>query len=43
MPRLTWALELGHTTTGVVFAHYRELVLPEEARRFWSLTPDVVP
>lgn len=30
------ALELGHMTTRLLFAHYRELVSPEEAARFWS-------
>jgi len=36
------ALELGHTTTAIVFAHYRELVLPEDAERFWKLRPEMV-
>lgn len=35
-PRL--ALELGNSVP-VIMEHYRELVLPVEAERFWSLTP----
>lgn len=30
------ALELGHTTTAMLFAHYRELVTPEDAALFWK-------
>ena len=33
------ALELGHGTTQMLFAHYRELVRPEEAERYWNITP----
>ena len=34
------ALQLGHTDSKLLFAHYRELVHPEDARAFWQLTPD---
>jgi integrase len=33
------ALELGHHDSRVTFAHYRELVKPKEAARFWNLRP----
>lgn len=33
------ALEMGHTTTKEIFAHYRELVRPEEAERYWNIMP----
>jgi integrase len=33
------ALELGHTGTALIFQHYRELVRPAEAERFWNLLP----
>jgi hypothetical protein len=33
------ALELGHHDSRVTFAHYRELVKPKEATRFWQLKP----
>lgn len=33
------ALELGHTDTGIIFAHYRELVRPAQADAFWSIEP----
>lgn len=33
------ALEMGHTTTKEIFAHYRELVRPEEAERYWNIRP----
>jgi integrase len=33
------ALELGHHDSRVTFAHYRELVKPKEATRFWKLKP----
>jgi integrase len=35
------AAELGHTTPQLLYSTYRELVLPEEAERFWRLIPDV--
>jgi integrase len=33
------ALELGHTNSNLVFQHYRQLVRPKEAKRYWSLEP----
>jgi integrase len=33
------ALEMGHTDSGMIFNHYRELVRPKEAGRYWSIRP----
>jgi len=33
------ALELGHHDSRVTFAHYRELVKPKEAARYWQIKP----
>jgi integrase len=33
------ALELGHHDSRVTFAHYRELVKPKEAARYWNIRP----
>jgi len=33
------ALELGHHDSRVTFTHYRELVKPKEAARYWKLIP----
>ncbi len=33
------AHELGHGSTQMLYAHYRELVRPAEAERFWALRP----
>jgi integrase len=33
------ALELGHSESGTLFRHYRELVRPENARAFWNIVP----
>jgi integrase len=35
----TLAGELGHTNSNLVFQHYRQLVKPREAKRYWSLAP----
>ncbi len=35
------AAELGHTGPQMLYSTYRELVLPEEAQRYWKLVPDV--
>jgi integrase len=35
----TLALEMGHTSTAILFEHYRELVRPEDAEAFWGLHP----
>lgn len=33
------ALEMGHIDSGMIFNHYRELVKPKEAERFWDIRP----
>ena len=33
------ALQLGHSESRTLFAHYRELVKPEEAKAYWNLFP----
>jgi integrase len=33
------ALELGHHDSRITFTHYRELVRPKEAERYWSIRP----
>jgi len=33
------SLELGHTNATLVFQHYRELVRPKEAERYWQIKP----
>lgn len=33
------ALEMGHTTPHMIFDHYREVVTPQEAERFWNVRP----
>jgi integrase len=33
------ALEMGHTNSGLIFNHYRELVRPKEASRYWEINP----
>jgi integrase len=33
--------ELGHTSPKMLYSTYRELVLPEEAQRYWKLVPEV--
>jgi len=33
------AAELGHSTPHMLYSTYRELVLPEEAERYWSIGP----
>jgi integrase len=34
------AAELGHSTSQMLYSTYREVVLPEEAERYWSITPN---
>ena len=34
------ALELGHHDSRITFAHYRELVKPKEAERYWNISPE---
>jgi integrase len=33
------ASELGHTTSQLVYQHYRELVTPEQAKHYWKIMP----
>jgi len=33
------ASELGHSTSQMLYSTYRELVLPEEAERYWKIVP----
>jgi integrase len=33
--------ELGHTSPQMLYSTYRELVLPDEAERYWKIDPDV--
>jgi hypothetical protein len=33
------ASELGHTTSQLVYQHYRELVTPEQAKHYWNIAP----
>src|SRR5262249_25035769 len=33
------ALELGHASAHLVFQHYRQLVRPKNAERYWSIAP----
>jgi integrase len=35
------ALQLGHHDSRITFAHYRELVKPKEAARYWNIKPAV--
>jgi integrase len=35
------ALELGHHDTRITFAHYRELVKPKDAERYWNIRPSI--
>ena len=35
------ALELGHTNSNLVFQHYRQLVRPKQAERYWKIAPAV--
>jgi integrase len=34
------ALQMGHQSAGMTFAHYRELVRPKEAERYWNIMPE---
>jgi integrase len=33
------ALEMGHTNQQMIFVHYRQLVRPKEAARYWKICP----
>jgi len=34
------ALMLGHTTTGLLFDHYKALATPQQAEQYWSIKPE---
>jgi hypothetical protein len=34
------ALEMGHADSGMLFNHYRALVRPKEAERYWNIRPE---
>lgn len=36
------ALQMGHSTTAMIFAHYREVVTPQDAAAYWKITPPVL-
>ncbi len=36
------ALELGHTNAQLIFAHYRQLIEPKDAARYWNIMPSGV-
>jgi integrase len=36
------ALEMGHRHTGLIFAHYREVVRPGEAAKYFAITPQAM-
>jgi len=36
------ALELGHHDSRITFAHYRELVKPKDAERYWNIRPSTM-
>jgi integrase len=33
------ALELGHMRADLIFQHYRQLVKPDQAERYWQIVP----
>jgi hypothetical protein len=33
------ALEMGHTDSDMIFEHYRQLVRPKDAERYWNIRP----
>jgi integrase len=33
------ALEMGHSDSGMIFNHYRQLVRPKDAERYWNIRP----
>ncbi len=37
------ALELGHTHPGLIFAHYRQIVKPADAKNYWEIIPSKAP
>ena len=37
------ALQMGHTTTAMIFSHYRRVVKESDAARYWNMFPDSCP
>ncbi|RBP42425.1 site-specific recombinase XerD [Roseimicrobium gellanilyticum] len=37
------SLEMGHTNSVLVFRHYRQLVRPADAAKYWEVMPTVIP
>jgi integrase len=37
------ALQMGHTTTAMIFSHYRRVVKESDAARYWNIFPDLCP
>ena len=35
------ALQMGHTNNAMIFQHYREVVKPKDAARYWEIAPSV--
>jgi integrase len=35
------ALELGHTNSNLIFQHYRQVVKPMDAERYWNIRPAI--
>jgi integrase len=33
------ALQMGHTSQAMIFSNYREVVTPDEAQRYWMISP----
>jgi integrase len=36
------ALQMGHTNSAMIFEHYRQLVKPKDAERYWNIKPTPV-
>jgi hypothetical protein len=35
----TLALQMGHTSSRMIFEHYREVVTPQAAQLYWGIRP----
>jgi integrase len=36
------ALQMGYTSQTMIFSNYREVVTPEEAERYWKISPEAI-
>jgi integrase len=36
------ALEMGHSAPRMIFDNYREVVTPDEAERYWTISPNII-